>query len=288
MRGVWEREGVEVLPRPLVLRSAMLDAWGVPHCFTTRVGGYSTGVFATLNFGNPSELPVGDSRRDPPETIARNIELVLHAMGTLGREVVQVHQVHGDGVHAVRVGEATHAANGVTTKADAIVTDDAGRVACVRVADCAPVLIAGRSRGGVIGVAAVHAGWRGCVAGVAERAVERLRALGAAEFVSAVGPCIGREAFEVGPEVAAAFQERFGSGTALVRERGGQKFDVDLAGALCEQLRGSGVAAEAVGGCTASDAERFFSHRRDRGMTGRMAGFVGMPGREVTPPLHPC
>jgi YfiH family protein len=279
MRGVWEREGVEVLPRPLVLRSAMLDAWGVPHCFTTRVGGYSKGVFATLNFGNPSELPVGDSRRDPPETIARNIELVLHAMGTLGREVVQVHQVHGDGVHVVRAGEATHATNGVTTKADAIVTDDAGRVACVRVADCAPVLIAGRSRGGVVGVAAVHAGWRGCVAGVAERAVERLRALGASEFAAAVGPCIGADAFEVGGEVAAAFRERFGEGATLVRERAGGKFDVDLGRALREQLRSVGVReVDVLEHCTAGDAARFFSHRRERGMTGRMAAFVGVAG----------
>lgn len=280
MRGVLEREVVDATaPSPVVLRSAVLDAWGVPHCFTTRVGGYSAGVFATLNFGNPSELPVGDARRDPPETIARNIELVMRAMGTQGREVVQVHQVHGDGVHVVRVGEATHATAGVTTKADAIVTDDPGRMACVRVADCAPVLIAGRSRGGVVGVAAVHAGWRGCVARVAERAIERIRAMGAAEFAAAVGPCIGPAAFEVGGEVAGAFRARFGEGTMLVRERAGGKFDVDLAGALREELQAAGARdVDVLGLCTVSDAARFFSHRRERGMTGRMAGFVGVPG----------
>jgi hypothetical protein len=202
-----------------------------------------------------------------------------------------VHQVHGAAVHVVRAGELTHrTSDASTTKADAIVTDDSARIACVRVADCAPVLMAGCNRvGRVVAVAAVHAGWRGCVGGVVERAADALGALGAERLVAAVGPCIGPDAFEVGPEVAEAFWARFGRDSQLVRARasvgGVEKFDVDLAGALRRQLLACGVEHKAIdmlAECTCSNSERFFSHRRDRGMTGRMAGFIGMVSRDAS------
>jgi hypothetical protein len=102
-------------------------------------------------------------------------------------------------------------------------------------------------------------------------------------LVAAIGPCIGPDAFEVGPEVAEAFWERFGRDSALVRARrragGDDKFDVDLSGALREHLIACGASPGAIdmlAQCTFSNPERFFSHRRERGMTGRMAGFIGM------------
>jgi YfiH family protein len=161
-------------------------------------------------------------------------------------------------------------------------------VLAVRVADCAPVLLA--SRDGRI-VAAVHAGWRGVVAGVVPAAIEAMRGLGAAEIVAAVGPCIGQDAFEVGPEVVAEFRRVFGaradSGTnpgpgrpgspsvALVRPGRADRSHVDLAAAILPQLNDAGVAEVDLGGrCTVSEPEWFFSHRRDGVRSGRMAAVI--------------
>ena len=262
-----------------LLRAAVLTGVGVAHAFTTRLGGVSQGpLFASLNFGNPSDLPA--EKRDPPENIGANWGVVLGALGCGGREVVQSHQVHGAAVLVVRAGTPAHAerdADGrpVTTRADAIVTDDPARVVAVRVADCAPVLLASGD-GRVVG--AVHAGWRGVVGGVLPAAVEAMRTLGARGIFGAIGPCISAQHFEVGPEVVAEFERVFPGG-AVVREhadaaaRGAGKAMVDLRAALALQARDAGVERfEALDACTVRDAGLFFSHRRERGLTGRVIG----------------
>lgn len=280
-----------VPPQPRLLRSVLLSDLGVPHAFTTRQGGVSSGIFASLNFGNPGELK-GD-RRDPPANINRNTELVQAAIGTLGREVVQVFQVHGASVHVLRRGRVSHPTEN-DTKADAMITGDPSRVLVVRVADCAPILLAS-SDGRV--VAAVHAGWRGVVSGVLLNAVRILHSRGADTITAAIGPCIGAAAFEVGPEVLDEFDRAFGS--AHVRDvprgwcvgdtlesrpgvvawrRDDGKAHADLRAALELQLRDVGVdpaRIEQVGGCTATDAQSYFSHRREHGMTGRSIGIIG-------------
>ncbi|MBK9188312.1 MAG: peptidoglycan editing factor PgeF [Phycisphaerales bacterium] len=250
---------------PLLLTSALLAH--VPHAFSTRVGGVSGGVFASLNLGNPSGL-AGDAR-DPVANIRENLARITSAMGRGGREIVQVHQVHGAEVLTVRGGDPTHAHAG-DTKADAIVSDDPARVLCVRVADCAPVLLADEA-GRV--VATVHAGWRGVIADVVTAAVNQMRALGAGPINAAVGPCIGPERFEVGPEVAAEFHRVFGSPGVVIT--GGPKERVDLKAALHEQLSRAGVAGiDVLPHCTVSEPELFFSHRRDQGLTGRTGAFI--------------
>jgi polyphenol oxidase len=258
-----------------IVTSALVRA---PHAFTTRVGGVSGPPFESLNFGNPSELPSGVGR-DPKANIEANFARVLDAIGCAGRRIVQVHQVHGSWVHIVRRGDA-----GVGTppivwgdvKADAIVTDDPGCVVAVRVADCCPVLLASAD-GRVVG--AVHAGWRGVVAGVLPAAISALRTLAGVdtEIFATIGPCIGSERFEVGPEVAAEFWRVFGDGAeSLLRPGVPGKYFADLKGALAQQLRAAGAERFSVDpGCTFSDAGRFFSHRRDAGVTGRMIGIIG-------------
>lgn len=255
---------------PSLLVSGVLMRIGVPHAFTTRNGGVSSGLFASLNFGNPGDLPAAE--RDPLVNIAENFQRVTGQIGTGGRELVQVHQVHGAAVHVVRAGRAAHE-GAHDTKADAVVTNDAARVVAIRVADCAPVLIA--SADGRV-VSAVHAGWRGVIAGVAQRTVEVMRTeFGVSHLVAAIGPCIGFDAFEVGPEVLVAFRRVFGAGTRVCRDEVGGKGRVDLKGALAEQLRGSGVEEiEVLPQCTVSIPEMFFSHRRDHGRTGRMAALI--------------
>jgi YfiH family protein len=252
---------------------------GVPAGFSTRVGGVSAGVFASLNFGNPGDLPA--ERRDAPANIAENFARLTRALGNgaEGRTVREVHQVHGCEVVTIRAGQAWPERD---PKADAMVTNDPSLLLAVRVADCAPVLLASRD-GRVVGAA--HAGWRGAVSRVCTRTVEAMGRLGvnAGEVVAAVGPCIGPAALEVGPEVVAAFRGAFGE-RAAVREGGAHarepgKGYVDLAESIRRELLEAGVAEVHVSGlCTVERADLFFSHRREKGVTGRMVGVIGVGG----------
>ena len=84
---------------PVLLLSTVLGRSGVPHAFSTRLGGVSTGIFASLNFGNPSDIPA--EMRDPPAVIRANWQRCLDALSCGGRRIVEVHQVHGDVVQPV-------------------------------------------------------------------------------------------------------------------------------------------------------------------------------------------
>lgn len=241
-----------------------------PHAFTTRLGGVSRGQFDSLNFGNPSELVGPD--RDPRDNIARNIQLVLDAMGTPTREVVQVHQVHGGDVHIVRAGQPTH--HGCDdTKADAIVTDDPARIAMVRIADCGPVLMACET-GRV--VAAVHAGWKGVLANIVPNAIAAMRSLGAHNIRAAIGPCIRVDAFEVGEDVAQQFASAFPNAPVVHRREHWPKPHVDVVAAITTQLHAANITSiDIVGECSFTRSDLYFSHRRDGTRSGRMAAFIG-------------
>jgi YfiH family protein len=242
--------------------STLLRAVGVPHAFSTRLGGVSRGVFDSLNLGNPSGCPAQDAEERIQENYRR---LQLAAGFGSHRRRGWVHQVHGN-----RVAEVEGARWESGEKADALVSGDALRILAVRVADCVPVLVA-RTDGRR--VAAIHAGWRGVVAGVVGAAMERL---GPGEYVAAVGPCIGMKAFEVGEEVVAAFEGVLGK-DGPVRRMDDGKGRVDLREAVRKQLIQAGVGRECIDvtdRCTVRDREEFFSHRRDAGVTGRMAALI--------------
>ncbi|MBY0308166.1 MAG: peptidoglycan editing factor PgeF, partial [Phycisphaerales bacterium] len=251
-------------PGPIALRCSILKH--VPHGFSTRCGGVSEGMFASLNFGNPGELPLDD--RDPPENIARNYRRLLGVTGASGRRLVEVHQVHGGGVDVVT--RERPRGEGPDPRADAIVTDDPGVVLAVRTADCLPALLASED-GRIVG--ALHAGWRGVIAGVVQNTLAAMAELGATGVVAAVGPCISGEAFEVGEEVSAELERVFRPETVVVLRRPGwPKPHVDLKRAVFLQLAAAGAAgAQVLPNCTVGEPGLFFSHRRDGGRTGRMA-----------------
>jgi polyphenol oxidase len=245
-------------------RSPALRAIGVPHAFSTRLGGISAAPFDSLNLGNPNGCDI----QDDYDNVWANYARLQEAIGIGGRRLLRVHQVHGDIVADARRG----CAFSTEMKADAIVTDDPGVVTSVRVADCVPILLARRDGSAV---AAVHAGWRGVIAGIVLRAVDQLG--GGAQVVAAIGPCIGFDAFEVGPEVLLAFEQQFSP--APIRRRDDGKGHVDLRAAVRQQLLGAGVAEDAIettDRCTVRDREEFFSHRRDNGITGRLAALIGV------------
>jgi len=249
-------------------RSRLLADIGVPHAFSTRLGGGSPAPFDSLNLGNPNGCDI----QDRPERIRDNYCRLLRAGGCDDRELVWLWQIHGS--RTIRLDPAT--AHDNDTKADALVTRDSRRVLSVRVADCVPVLVSaddGRT------VAAIHAGWRGVVAGVVVEALKQLEDLSevsSRRVTAAIGPSIGFDSFEVGPDVLDEFTRIF-KRDAPIRRRPDGKGHVDLRESLRRQLIAAGVRADRVDTtdrCTYRDADEFFSHRRENGVTGRMAAII--------------
>ncbi|MBI5274822.1 MAG: peptidoglycan editing factor PgeF [Burkholderiales bacterium] len=234
--------------------------WPVPPhvkaACSTRAGGVSPAPYDSLN--------LGDHVGDDTAHVAANRRRFEEA---LGARPVYMNQVHGS--RSVELWEGTQ--HGVT--ADACFTESRGIACTVMVADCLPVLLcdeAGRA------VAAAHAGWRGLAAGVIESAHANLPR--GANVMAWLGPCIGPEAFEVGPEVKAAFVDLESNDEGHFRAHAEGKFLADLAGLARSRLRALGVAAVygndgSRGWCTASNPSRFFSHRRDR-VSGRFAAAI--------------
>jgi YfiH family protein len=231
-------------------RSPRLDELGVPHLFTTRI-----------DAGGELDLRVLDA-----DGWARLTERA----GAPRRSVVRVRQVHGN--TALRIGDGP--LPGADLAADALVTGRADVVLCIHVADCVPVLLAAD---GGRRVAAVHAGWRGLVAGVVGAAAE---ALGGTPTCAAIGPCLSARAFEVGPEVVAAFQDA-GLGSFVEQPPEGRAH-IDLRAAVAAQLGDHGyVALDSSDRCTYADAAECWSHRRDvthggRPNTGRLGALIGI------------
>lgn len=239
---------------------------GVHALCTTREGGVSEGSYASLN--------LGDHVGDAAAAVAANRRIFA---GALQARPVFMQQVHGS--VAAPLSSATP--DGV--EADACVTTEAGIGCTIMVADCLPVLFAtadGKA------VAAAHAGWRGLAGlagqGVLEAACRALWAAGgarAADTLAWLGPCIGPQAFEVGPEVKAAFEATDPGCGPLFAPHGSGKWLADLPGLARRRLRSLGV--ERIHGndggtawCTVANPSRFFSHRRDRGISGRFAAAI--------------
>ena len=240
----------------------IVPAWPGPArvraFFTTRNGGASNGANATLDLGTASP-----SAADLAGAIGENRRRIR---AVLPSDPVWLSQVHGRDVVVVTSASAA-ALRASPPHADAAVTRTPGIVLAVRTADCLPVLLAARD-GSVLAVA--HAGWRGLAAGVLEAAITAMN-VPACEIAGWIGPAIGPGAFEVGADVHAAhcaFDP--GAGAHFVAVRDG-KWLADLPGLARRRLAAAGVTDVAAdGACTYTDADRFFSWRRDRA-SGRMA-----------------
>ncbi|EIC22286.1 peptidoglycan editing factor PgeF [Thiorhodovibrio frisius] len=228
----------------------------VHACTTIRSGGTSTGPFAGLNLATHV--------CDDPARVAANRQQLVAAL-KLPTEPLWLEQVHGTEV--VEIGDG--AGNG-SPCADASLTHQPGFVCAVLTADCLPVLLCERHGRAV---AAVHAGWRGLLAGVIEGAVARL-AQPPERIAAWLGPAIGPRAFEVGPEVREAFLSADAGAAGAFKPSVGERWLADLYTLARQRLRQAGV-NDISGGdyCTFSDQARFYSYRRDA-RTGRMASLI--------------
>jgi YfiH family protein len=257
-------------------QSPLLAGAGVIHGFSTRVGGVSQGVFASLNLGNP-----GEGEQDSAEHLRENYARLQGALGCPERLRAWVRQVHGrnvvllerepEGEYSEMLEAEVRDRFSGQLAADAIVSAEPVLLT-IRVADCVPVLLASAD-GRMVGAA--HAGWRGVVGNVVEKTLRAMREAGAeGEIVAAIGPAISLEHFEVGGEVAEEFA-RQDLAAAVQAGISGAKPHVDLQAAIRTQLERAGVGrVDGNDMCTFRDAAEFYSHRRDAGKTGRMAAVV--------------
>ena len=228
---------------------------GVRALVTTRAGGVSAGPYRSFNIG----FSTGDDDRAVEANRAR-----LRSM--LPAEPGWLKQVHG--AHVVDAASVES-----RSEADAAFARSPGTVCAIQVADCLPVLFA--ERGGSI-VAAAHAGWRGLAAGVIDNTVAAMARVGARanEIIAYIGPGIGPTAFEVGDEVREAYVRRDAGAAAAFTAHGADKWLADLPLLARRALERCGVSAVSGGNlCTYSDAQRFYSYRRDI-TTGRMAALI--------------
>ena len=228
----------------------ILHQSGVTHGFMTREGGVSTGLYASLNCGWGS--------RDDRAAILENREIVAGRFGQEGDRLVTMFQVHGNSVAVVDQPWAPDQAPEV----DGIVTTRPSIILGALAADCAPILFADH-QARVVG--ACHAGWRGAVEGIAQATIDTMIEQGAKrnQIVAAIGPCIGPDSYEVGPDFKAPFLAQVAGNQDFFRPGDGDRLIFDLPGYLLRQLSEAGIGqAMWTGQDTLPNEAEFFSYRR--------------------------
>jgi len=224
--------------------SLQSPALPVRHGFFTRRGGVSLGPFASLNCSLSSA--------DDPAHVAANRAAVADWLGAT--HLLGATQVHG--IDVATVTDPWPAGHG--PRADALVTAQPGIALGVITADCTPVLLAD-AEAGVIG--AVHAGWRGALAGVVEATVDAMRALGATRIVAAIGPSIRQPSYEVRADLRDAVLARDPADARFFADGRPEHWQFDLAGYCAARLAGL-ASVDTIDADTAAEPDRFFSHRR--------------------------
>jgi polyphenol oxidase len=277
-------------------------AW-LMHGFSTRIGGRTT----VYHPGEPGkfDLNLGFTDSDDRKIVAGNRELLVNVVaegkGILG--LVTLRQIHSTLIRRVQAKDVQGYEMPAVLKGDGLMTDEPGVLLGIQTADCIPVLVADRKQRAVAGF---HAGWRGTLARIVENGVGRMRLeFGSRpeDLIASIGPGIGQCCYAVGEEVQQEFESQFTYASDLFREvydsdqirnkypmlfltaRApghspiGPGMHLDLAEANRRQLLAAGLKPSAIfmtGECTGCHTDRFFSHRVERGFTGRMMSVIGI------------
>lgn len=242
---------------------------GAQHAFTTRFGGVSEGVYASLNLGS--------NRGDDPDMVRENYRRVCALMGAGIDEAAVTKQVHGTVVRTATEKDRHICMSAVPYEADGLVTDVRGMPLMCFTADCVPALLCDE-RAGVIG--AVHCGWRSSVGDILKNSVEAMCALGAQreQICCALGPAIGRCCFETDDDVPAAIEDYLcGDVQGLFVHRDDGKTMVDLREANKRRLLQIGLREENIDvseECTVCLHEKYWSHRYTKGQRGSQAAVI--------------
>ena len=241
------------------------------HAFTTRFGGVSSGIFASLNLG----LGLGDDLG----SVKENYERICGALQVSSSSLVRSSQVHGASIRTVYGADCGGFYSPPCCEADGMITRDAGVTLIVYSADCVPILLHDPCRG-VFG--AVHAGWRGTAANAVGAAVRKMAAeFGCvpADIKAAVGPCISKCCYEIGQEVSESLRLTLGSEAENCLSTLGGRIMADLSEANRILLLKAGLwDITASGECTSCLGEKYWSHRRTKGQRGSQAAVIYSTG----------
>ncbi len=244
---------------PVAMAESFLTAnWPAPNHIkaitTTRNGGQSIAPYDSLN--------LGDHVGDDPVLVTSNRQILIKN-AYLPSEPLWLKQTHS--INAIDANQWQP-----EVEADAIMSNSPNIVCAVMTADCLPVLITDRTGSQV---AAVHAGWRGLQAGIIENTLAKFKAP-PSEIMVWLGPAIGPRAFEVGPEVRAAFLAVDPLAESVFVSTHADRYLADIYQLARRRLTARGITAIYGGDyCTFGEKQRFFSFRRD-GVTGRMATLI--------------
>jgi YfiH family protein len=238
----------------------------VAHGTFTRLGGHSKPPWDSLN--------IGHSVGDDPVAVDANHQSICRALGFHSEtEIASPHQVHGVSVGIVDARDK----GTIRPTTDALITQTPGVLLVLRFADCTPIMLYD-PRKQVIGLA--HAGWRGTVKRIAQattKAMVNSFACRPVDIIAGIGPAIGPCCYEVGYEVANAASEASPSASGIMVRRPGGRWHFDMWMANQHQLEEMGIQqVEMAGICTACHTDEWFSHRAERGQTGRFAAAIGL------------
>lgn len=258
---------------PLKTKNGIINAENisVPHGFTTREGGVSTGIFASMN--------IAMHRGDEAENVIKNYEILADRIGFDVKNVVLTRQTHSDIIRVVTKKDARGLDHHAYPECDALITADAGTALVVFTADCTPILLFDSVTGAV---GAVHAGWRGTAADIAGKTVRKMVSEFGCEprnIRAAIGPNIGVCCFETDRDVPDAILDEFGKDAEKFIIESEGKFHVDLKKVNALALHRAGVeSVEISDECTMCQPERFWSHRVtgvNRGSQGAIIVCIG-------------
>ena len=258
---------VPLLHYPLLEETGIVD-----HCFSTRMGGVSRGIYESMNFSFV--------RGDDPEAVMENYRRVAGAMGSEIECFVTTDQTHTVNVRKVTVEDA---GKGVTkprdyTDVDGLITNEPGLILSTFYADCVPLYFVDPVNK-AIGLS--HSGWRGTVSRMGKVTLEAMREAydtNPADVYAAVGPSICQDCYEISEEVAERFYREFPEhGEEILINKGNGKYQLDLwktnemilleAGILPEHLAVTNI-------CTCCNEKLLFSHRASRGQRGNLGAFL--------------
>ncbi|MEP0807575.1 MAG: peptidoglycan editing factor PgeF [Chloroflexota bacterium] len=251
------------------LRFYQFDSLPVRHAVFTRHGGVSPAPWASLNVGGT----VGDAI----ERVRQNRLLSFEALGCNPASIFDAWQVHSADVVCA---DAPRRPDEPYQKADILLTDKPNVTLFMRFADCVPLLLHDPLNG-VVAIA--HAGWQGTVRDVAGATVSAMReryGSSPASLIACIGPSIGPDHYEVGEDVIARVEETFGEDASLMLPSHGGRVHFDLWKANQYLLERAGVHhIELAGICTACHTEDWYSHRAEKGKTGRFGALISLAPR---------
>lgn len=239
----------------------------VPHCFTTRLGGVSTGVLSSLNLGN--------HRGDSAENVEENYRILGKAVGFVPEQLVLTRQIHSNLVRTVTATDRAGLDHRNYPECDALITNTPGVGLVIFTADCTPILFHDPVTGAV---GAAHAGWKGTALGIAQKTVEAMVAAFGCDprnIRAAIGPNIAQCCFQTDRDVPDAMVAALGDAALPSIRQARDKYYVNLKEINALFLRRAGVRhIEISGACTFCQHDRFWSHRYTRGERGSQGAII--------------